>query len=64
MSNNNSISTGISNEDIQLVCCHGGHKWTFRWYWQALSDYLLTTPLRILVQLDVVYYSKTENKEW
>jgi len=23
MSNSNSISTGISDEDTQLVCCHG-----------------------------------------
>jgi len=26
MSYSNSISTGISDEDIQLVCCHGRPK--------------------------------------
>jgi len=47
MSNSNSISTGIFDEDTQLVCCPGTPKQTFRWYWQARSDYFLTTPQHV-----------------
>jgi len=41
MSHSNSVSTGISDEDTQIVCCHWRREWTFKWYWHAFSDYLL-----------------------